>query len=194
MLAAVAPPTCTVHGAARVTPAGSRRRAACARGRRCAAFCGEVVGMTRMTAASPAGSTIGGVTATTSGVSRSAAAQPVERCGVGARGELGGEQERAVEPGAEARRSGGRRPGGVVSDVGLLPASGKPRRIENSGSASTSRIDEAADERGPRPALDDAAPPEPDAPLGGAVVRAVPPAPRSGRSCARRSRAARAAA
>ena len=100
--------------------------------------------------------------------------QPVERCGVGALGELGREHERTVEPGAESvghevvgapRRVGG----GIAAGVGEREAHREQRDRQHGQDR------EATDERGPRPALDHSAPPEPHAPLARAVVRAAPP-------------------
>ena len=71
--------------------------------------------------------------------------QPSSARGVGARRELGREEQRAVEARRRSPSAAGRRPGASCRLVGLLPASGKPRRIESSGIASTSRISEAAE-------------------------------------------------
>jgi len=92
---------------------------------------GDVVGYAMIAAVSPAASNWGGVTNATPGVWRRASST-LQRLPGRCRRHLGGEHERAVEPGPEPLGeqviglSGGE-PGGS------LPASVKARRIENNG-------------------------------------------------------------
>ena len=101
MLDAVSPPTCTCTSEP-LTAAGMTSSRRVATRSVVATDCGELFGITRMTAASPDGLRVGPTTAATSGVRCRRVGELVERGGVGALGELGRQHERAVEPGAEA--------------------------------------------------------------------------------------------
>ena len=161
-----------------------------------ASSCGDVVGNTCMIAASPAALGCGGVANATPGRRRSACRDSLVSTARSAApfGRLGREQQRAVEAGPEALGEQVVRLAASCRPSGWLPASAKPSRIENTGSASRIEQRQGADERrasGRR--WIDAAPAVPERLVLGRRA-ACGAGGRTGRCCGRRSRAARAAA